>query len=102
MYRAPADCRNRSTPLAWRLTEKVQQVDQGAAQAIDRPGRDHVNVTPSDGLEQAIEGRPLVAALGAGDTGILEKLETRQSWRSARPAPKMPATATISTRSKCL
>jgi len=71
--------------LAWRLTEKVQQVDQGAAQAIDRRCRDHVNVTPSDGLEQAIEGRPLVAALGAGDTGILEKLETRQSWRSARP-----------------
>jgi hypothetical protein len=63
--------------LAWRLTEKVQQVDQRPAQAIDGPCRDHIDVAPSDGLEQAIEARPLVAALGAGDTGVLKELDLR-------------------------
>jgi hypothetical protein len=57
------------------FAEKVQQVDQGAAQAIDRPGRDHVDVAAGDGLQQAIEAGALVAALGAGDTGVLEKLD---------------------------
>jgi hypothetical protein len=88
--------------LAWRLTEKVQQVDQRPAQAIDGPCRNHVNVAPSDGLEQAIEARPLVAALGAGDTGILENSTRASHGAPLGPAPKMPATATISTRSKCL
>jgi len=58
-----------------KLAEEVQQVDQGAAQAIDRPGRDHVDVAPGNGLQQPIEARALVAALGAGDTGVLEKLD---------------------------
>jgi hypothetical protein len=60
--------------LGMELAEEVQQVDQRAAQAIDRPGRDHVDVAAGDGLQQAIEARPLVASLGAGDPGILEKL----------------------------
>jgi hypothetical protein len=57
------------------FAQEVQQVDQGAAQAIDRPSRDHVDVAASNGLEQAIEARPLVAALGAGDTSVLEELD---------------------------
>jgi hypothetical protein len=61
--------------LGVEFTEEVQQVDQGAAQAIDRPCRDHVDVAAGNGLEQAIEARALVAALGAGDTGVLEKLD---------------------------
>ena len=30
--------------LGVEFAEEVQQIDQGAAQAIDRPGRDHVDV----------------------------------------------------------
>jgi hypothetical protein len=61
--------------LGVQFAQEVQQIDQRPAQAIDRPGRDHVDVVPGNGLEQAIEARPLVAALGAGDTGVLEKLD---------------------------
>jgi hypothetical protein len=61
--------------LGVKFAQEVQQVDQGAAEAIDRPCRDHVDVAAGDGLQQAIEARALVAALGAGDTGVLEKLD---------------------------
>ena len=80
----PAGRRRRVEPLLMQeqvdalgveFAEEVQQVDQRAAQAIDRPGRDHVDVTTGNGLEQAIEARPLVAAFGARDTGVLEKLD---------------------------
>ena len=59
------------------FAEEVQQVDQRPAEAIDRPGRDHVDVAAGDGLEQAIEARALVAAFGAGDAGVLKELDLR-------------------------
>jgi hypothetical protein len=60
--------------LGVEFAQEVQQVDQRPAEAIDRPGRDHVDVAPGHRLEQAIEARALVAALGARDAGILEEL----------------------------
>ncbi len=61
--------------LGVKLAQEVQQVDQRASQAIDRPGCDHVDVAAGNGLQQPIEARALVAALGAGDTGVLEELD---------------------------
>ena len=56
--------------LGVKLAQEVQQVDQRAAQAIDRPGCDHVDVAAGNGLEQPIEPRALVATLGAGYGGV--------------------------------
>jgi hypothetical protein len=63
--------------LGVKFAEEVQQINQGAGQAIDRPGRDHVDVAAGDGLEQPIEARALVAAFGAGDAGVLKELDLR-------------------------
>jgi hypothetical protein len=60
-----------------KFAEEVQQINQGAGQAIDRPGRDHVDVAAGDGLEQPIEARALVAAFGARDAGVLKELDLR-------------------------
>jgi hypothetical protein len=56
--------------LGVKLAQEVQQVDQRAAQAIDRPGCDYVDVAAGNGLEQPIEPRALVATLGAGYGGV--------------------------------
>ena len=61
--------------LGVEFAEEVQQVDQRAAEAIDGPCRHHVDVAAGDGLQQRVEARPLVAALGPRDTGVLEKLD---------------------------
>jgi hypothetical protein len=36
--------------LSMQLAQEVQQIDQGAAEAIDRPGRDHVDVAARNDL----------------------------------------------------
>ena len=61
--------------LGVQFAEEVEQVDQRPTQAIDRPRRDHIDVAAGNGLQQPIEPGALVAALGAGDTGVLEKLD---------------------------
>jgi hypothetical protein len=60
--------------LGVEFAQEVEQVNQRPAQAIDRPGRDHVDVAAGDRLEQPVEPRSLVAAFGTGDTGVLENL----------------------------
>jgi hypothetical protein len=62
------------------ITE-VQQIDQGAAQAIDRPGCDHVDVTPGDRLQQGLDGRDMdehvlaATAVGLDETVTLGRIE---------------------------
>jgi hypothetical protein len=43
---------------------------QAAADAVDRPGRDHVELAIGSGLRKPLEPRALVAALGAADAMI--------------------------------
>lgn len=53
------------------VCEKANKILQTAAETIDRPGRDHVDLARGGILEQPIETRPLVATLAAADAGIL-------------------------------
>src|SRR5258708_4453069 len=43
---------------------------QAAADAVDRPGGDHVELASGSGLRKPLERRALVAALGAADAVI--------------------------------
>src|SRR6516165_6533077 len=52
------------------LVQEPDKVLQAAAQAIDGPGCNHVYLAAGNVLEQAIEARTLVPALGAADGGI--------------------------------
>jgi hypothetical protein len=63
MYRGPADA-GTGRPLGVKFPKEVQQVDQRAAQAIDRPGSDHVDVAAGDGLEQTIKAGTLTREAG--------------------------------------
>ena len=58
--------------LGVELTKEAEQILQRPAKAVHRPGRNHVDLAPGDGLQQPVEPRPLVAALGAADACILE------------------------------
>src|SRR5262249_52433783 len=61
--------------LGMDLAEGGDEVPQGAAQAIDRPGGDDIEFAPGKSLEQPIEAGALVPALGAADSSILERLD---------------------------
>jgi hypothetical protein len=61
--------------LGVQFAEEVEQVDQRAAQAVDRPCCDHVDVAAGDGLQQAIEPGRLSRPLAPGDTGVFEKVD---------------------------
>jgi hypothetical protein len=47
------------------LGQECDQILQAAAQPIDAPGHHHVELPAGGGSAQGIEGRALVAALGA-------------------------------------
>ena len=51
--------------------KEVHQVLKAAAEAINRPGHDHVELATGRRLMKGIELRPLVFALGAGNAAIL-------------------------------
>jgi hypothetical protein len=53
------------------IGQEAHQVLHAAAEPIDRPGGNHVDLACRGVLEQPIETGPLVAALGAADAGVL-------------------------------
>src|SRR5579863_6895527 len=57
------------------LAEKTDQVLERAAQAIDRPCCDHVDLAPGNGFHQVIESGPLLSAVGAGNPLVREFLD---------------------------
>ncbi|WP_458192560.1 hypothetical protein [Bradyrhizobium sp. UFLA05-153] len=65
-------CRYRSHLLrGLEVAQEADQILQAAAEAINAPGRDHVDLAGGDILQQPIEARTLVAAVGAADVGVL-------------------------------
>jgi hypothetical protein len=42
----------------------AQEIDKGAAEAVNGPSHDHVELPPTGALEHDVEARPLVPALG--------------------------------------
>ena len=58
--------------LGVQFLQHADQIHAGSAQPIDAPGRDHIELLAGDGLEQLVEARALIAALGAGDALVLE------------------------------
>src|SRR5262249_14195220 len=53
----------------------AQQIDQRAAQAVDRPGHDHIKLAPLRILEHLIEAWTPVAALSTADTRVAVLLD---------------------------
>src|SRR5262245_43733533 len=58
---------------------------QAPPQAVDRPRRDHVEAALGGVGQQAVEGGPLVAALGAADTAT-ETVEVKVGQQPWAPA----------------
>ena len=58
-------------PQRVELGQEADQVLQAAAEAIDVPGHDDIELPLGSVPVQGIEGRPLVAPLGAADAVIL-------------------------------
>src|SRR4029453_10002196 len=55
--------------------QEGDQVLQAAAEPIDRPDHDHVEIPARCSAAQRVEGRALVATFGAADTVILVDLD---------------------------
>jgi hypothetical protein len=53
------------------LGQEANQILQAAAEQIDGPGRDHVDLAGGGVLQEPIESWALVATLGAADAGVL-------------------------------
>ena len=51
--------------LGMKLAEQAEQVLERAAEAVDRPCGDHVDLAARDRLEQPVEPRALLASLRA-------------------------------------
>jgi hypothetical protein len=81
--------------------EFVQEADeilQAAAEAIDGPCCDHVDLARRGVVEQSIEARTLVAAVGARDAGVLvdaDDLPARALSNTAA-SPKESVSGTLS------
>jgi hypothetical protein len=54
------------------LAEECDEVLQRAAEPIDRPCRDDIELAPRDAVEEAIEPGSLIATLRAADTVVDE------------------------------
>ena len=69
--------------LGVKLVQDTQQVLKAAAEAVDRPGGHDIKVPARDAFEQRIKTRPLLAAVGAGNSGILEvcTMSSLGAWR---------------------
>jgi hypothetical protein len=52
------------------LAQEAHEVLEAAAQAVDTPGHDHIELTARSSPAQRIERRSLVAALGAADAVV--------------------------------
>src|ERR1035437_6833933 len=61
--------------LVLQALQDRQQVRERAAEAIDRPGRHHIEFLGVHGLEHGVEPRAAISALGAADAGILIDLD---------------------------
>lgn len=68
-------------PLGVQLTEKAQQVGQRAAEPVDRPGGDQVDLAPADGAQQPAPRRALLARRLI--PALSNRAATCQPWRSA-------------------
>jgi hypothetical protein len=54
------------------LAEECNEVLQRAAEPIDRPCREDIELAPRDAAEEAIEPGSLIATLDAADTAVDE------------------------------
>src|SRR6516225_7435795 len=52
------------------VLDRVEQVNEGTAQAVNRPCHDDIELPPAGVLEHGIESRPSVSSLGARDACI--------------------------------
>ena len=68
------------------FAEKPDEILQRAAETVDRPGRDDVDLAGDCRLQQAIEFRSLVAPLGAADAAIGKHVDDVPSLGLARRA----------------
>src|SRR4029077_10084899 len=57
------------------VLDRVEQVDEGTAQAVNRPCHDDIELPPTGVLEHRIEARPSVSPLGARDARIAIDLD---------------------------
>ena len=57
--------------LVMQALQDAEQVCQRSAKPIDGPRGDHVELSPVNRLHHGVKARPLIAALGATDAGIL-------------------------------
>src|SRR5215213_6962426 len=57
--------------LGMKLAEHAEQILQRPSEPVDRPRRNHIDVTARNGLKQPIQARSLVTALRSRDTRIL-------------------------------
>ena len=55
--------------------DRAKQIDERAAQAVDRPGHDHIKLAPLRILEHLVEAWTPVAALGTADTCVAVLLD---------------------------
>ena len=80
----PCLSRNRPTPARAHVLDKLRQVQHRAAEAINAPGRDDVELAGDGVLAHAVERRALLAALGAADAVIGVQIDDRPSALDGR------------------
>src|SRR3981081_4859716 len=57
------------------VLQDTQEIDERAAEPVNRPGGDHIELLGVDGLQHCIETRPLVSALRTADACVLVDLD---------------------------
>src|SRR5262249_21477618 len=62
-------------PAGFEVLDRVEQVDQRATQAVNRPSHDDIESPTTGVLEHGIEARPPVSPLSAGDARIAVDLD---------------------------
>ena len=75
-------------PTVFEMLHSRQQIDQGAPQAIDRPGHYNVKSALAGVFEHLVEAGPVFAFLGPADAGIVEGCSDVSFERFGRKAPK--------------
>ena len=65
-------------PTVFEMLHSRQQIDQGAPQAIDRPGHYNVKSALAGVFEHLVEAGPVFAFLGPANAGIVEGCDNPQ------------------------
>jgi len=78
--------------------DRTQQIDERTAQAVDRPGHDHIKLALAGILEHLVEARTTITPLSAADAGVVILRAVRRSQNAAsRPWWNVPLARRAST-----